>query len=97
MTLKSYLVDDGAVDGPVLSWAVNANAAKAVARKDHGPDQKYDAYGHRLPKARYEAVVTHIVLEGVIPPATAGLEIRPDVLEIASRHPLVANQDADVG
>lgn len=91
--MNSYLVDDGGLE-LLLVWAENATKAKTICRLEHGPDQKYDAYGQRLPKEKYVAEVTKITLEGVTPPKTPTLETRPEVLDLASRHPVALQRDA---
>jgi len=77
-SLKLYIVDDGGAED-IAVWAVNASAAKAIVRREHGP-QSYDAYaGWKL--LPYEAYVFAFPMEGVKAPSKPGLETREAVLK----------------
>ncbi len=81
MALKSYIVNDFNPDVLVV-WAERSTSALKIAWDDHGPPRT-DRWGNPT-GAIYDAEVTRLLLPGIEPPATAGLEVREDVLQLAA-------------
>lgn len=77
-SLKLFLVDDGGLEDLAV-WAVNASAAKAIARRAYGKvESNFFTGDKRLP---YEAYVFAFPMDGVTPPKVADFETRESVLK----------------